>query len=307
MKWRKKHIVYSLIGLMVLINSCTTKRPTLQLLASKELQYPSASAVEFYNNRLYVFGDDARKMLILSATYSIIDSVPIADAGSYRVNKADKHDIESAMITIEDGKPHLLGVGSMSAPNRWNVIGYDLRAGLIYQAHLFDSNKRFKGIESTNIEGSCVAEPYIVFSNRANLSHPVNHLLFWNKHDSISAKQILLPVTKKLAGVSGLYYVKEKDLLFFTASEEESLNAISDGAIGESYLGWIENFSKKMKADKLKPDAFKNLSEVDSTFNRQKIESVCVEAVNGNSMLLHLVADNDDGKSVIFKMSLTWD
>jgi hypothetical protein len=287
-----------------LINNCTDKKTSLQLIHSTEINFPSASAIEFYNNSLYVFGDDARNILVLSPAYSIIDSVAIADPGSYRISKEGKHDIESAMIVIDNGKPHLFGVGSMSTNKRWNVIGYDLKAGAVYHTHFFDFTRHFTGIEQINIEGSCVVDSFIIFSNRANLSHSDNHLLFWNRHDSISVTILRLPMTGKIAGVSGLYYIKEKDMLLFTASEEETVNAVDDGEIGESYLGWIENFSKKINQAELKTDRFLKLSEVDAAFSKQKIESVCVEKINSDEMIIHLVADNDNGKSKLFKMKL---
>jgi len=304
MKYGKRFAIYSLIGLIALTSSCARKKHHLQILHSTEINFPSASAIEFYNNRLYVFGDDARNMLILSPTYSLLDSVAIADPGSHRMSKNEKHDIESAMIYNIDEKPHLLGIGSMSASKRWGVVGFDLKAGTVYHSRFFDTTKRFAGIEVINIEGSCVAEPYIIFSNRANLANPVNHFLFWNKLDSIGIKVLVLPSTGKLAGVSGLHFLKEKDLLLFTASEEETASAIDDGAIGESYLGWIENFSDKLNNSELKPDRILKLSDVDKIFIKQKIESVCVEKATTGEIFIHLVADNDDGKSRFFKLKL---
>lgn len=294
------------VTLILLTSSCQHDKDQLQLLHSTEINFSSASAIEFYNDRLYVFGDDAKNLLILRPTYSIIDSVSIADSGSYRISKDEKHDIESAMIINHNGNPHLFGVGSMSTDKRWGVIGHDLKAGTFYHASFFEISKRFAGIEMINIEGSCVVDSLIIFSNRANLSNPVNHLLFWNKLDSIGPKVLRLPTTEKLAGVSGLYYVKEKDLLLFTASEEETINAVDDGIIGESYLGWIEHFAQKMNHAELKADTFLKLSEVDAAFAKQKIESVCVEKIEGKEMILHLVADNDNGRSKLFKVKLTF-
>ena len=104
--------------------------------------------------------------------------------------------------------------------------------------------------------------------------------------------------------MSGLFYVKSKDVLLLTSSEEETENAVSDGSIGESYLGIIYDFSKKMNDVELRPDQLIKLSGVDKAFIKQKVESVCVEKEESNELILHLVSDNDNGRSKIFKIRL---
>ena len=91
-------------------------------------------------------------------------------------------------------------------------------------------------------------------------------------------------------------------MLLLTASEEETKDAINDGMIGESYLGIIKRFSKRLNDTTLKPDQFIKLSDIHPEFSRQKIESVCAEKPGTDELILHLVADNDNGKSRIFKM-----
>ena len=93
-------------------------------------------------------------------------------------------------------------------------------------------------------------------------------------------------------------------MLLFTASEEDTPNAMEDGAIHDSYIGWIKNFSKKMNAKNIYPDQMINLSTVNTIFKKRKIESVCVERMNNTAAILHLAADNDNGKSQLFKMKL---
>lgn len=284
--------------------SCSRQQAPFQLLSTKELNFPSASAIEFYGDKLYVFGDDAPYLLVLSPDYEVIDSVFFWAKLNSRIPKDVKHDIESAMIRMEEGQPVLYGIGSMSTAKRWGAWAYYLQADAFKDVTFFEPGKAFPSVQALNIEGSCVVGRTTVFCNRANLSAPLNHLIFLEEKSSAVVKPITLPHDKIVAGISGLFYVEEKDLLLFTASEEETASTTADGAIGESYLGWIENFSAKMQSNHFQPDKYIKLSEIDSAFVKQKIESVCVEKEESNSLRLHLTADNDNGTSRLFKLKM---
>ena len=52
----------------------------------------------------------------------------------------------------------------------------------------------------------------------------------------------------------------------------------------------------------LQPDELVNLAEMHTAFQNEKIESVAVESA-GRDLILHLVADNDNGTSTLFKLS----
>ena len=304
MKYRKKCIIYSLLaGLIVLTERCSSKSPDIQLLESKEINFPSASAIEYVKDKLYIFGDDAPYLLILSTNYEVIDTIWYWPERVERISKSDKPDIESATFIIKDGYPVLLGIGSMSDEKRWSVLSLEIDSNKLSQISFFKVGAGFPKVKEINIEGSSTIGNTIILANRANLNNDVNYLLFWQRCLPV-AKEIRLPKTKIVAGISGLYYLKEKDLLLLTASEEATENAITDGEIGESYLGWINNFSKRMKEALLKPDEFINLGESNIALRKQKIESVCVERKVGERHILHLVADNDNGSSRIFKLAL---
>lgn len=287
-----------------MINSCTGKAPILQLLDTKRLSIPSASAIEFYNNKLYVFGDDATYLLVLSPDYQTSDTAHYLPQSVGRLPKETKPDIESATLMMKNGQTTLLGFGSMSAKNRWGAVNFFLNDLSFTKEFPFDTTKGFPGIDEINIEGSCLLGNTIILSNRANLSHKLNQLLFIDDRNMITIKPLLLPDTGTVQGVSGLYYLKEIDVLFFTTSEEATFSAVDDGAIGESRIGWINSFSKKLNVDSLAPDKVLKLSDFHTAFLKQKIESLCVEKMEGENIILHLVADNDTGESKIFKLAV---
>lgn len=283
-------------------SSCHQQKPELQLLATKDVDFPSASAIEFHHNTLYVFGDDAAYLLHLTTDYKVIDSVFFWKRQNGRISKTDKHDIESAFIANSDGKSVLYGIGSMSNDDRKRAFAFDLQNGTFRDTSFFPQGIDLPSIGPLNLEGSCVVNQTTIFVNRANLSNPVNHFLFLNGEKQIRIGKLVLPEHKIVSGVSGLYYLKEKDLLLFTASEEETSSTILDGTIGDSYIGWIQNFSNKINNQEFKPDHFINLGAVNAVFGKQKIESVCVERAEGNRLTLHLAADNDNGTSRFFKL-----
>ena len=72
--------------------------------------------------------------------------------------------------------------------------------------------------------------------------------------------------SQTVIGVSGLYYHHETDIMFFSASEEDTPSATQDGTINDSYLGWILNFSDKMDDKSVKPNQMIKLTPVDKRF-----------------------------------------
>ncbi len=284
-------------------NSCT-EQPSLQLIDSRTLDFPSASGIEYYGGNLYLVGDNAPYFLVLSSSFQPIRKIAYWPDTTAVISKEEKPDIESALLTEKNGKPMLLGIGSLSSENRWPVFEWTIGEDSVKKKRLFPKAISFKGIKEINIEGSTRFREGLLFCNRGNLTTKMNHLIFWNGPEGFSVKEMRLPQTKSTAGLSGLYYIREKDLLLFTASEEATFNATEDGKIGESYLGWIHDFSARSKEAVLQASGLLQLSAFAPEFKGQKIEGVCAEIVKDNRYRLYLVADNDNGKSGIFKVDL---
>jgi len=166
------------------------------------------------------------------------------------------------------------------------------------------------GIKETNIEGSTIAKKWLVASNRANLSQKKNELILVKANRALNQNatwkkiEVVLTQEEDVIGISGLEYWKKNDILLFTASTEATTSANLDGEIGDSYIGIINNFSRQLKQSVIKADTLLNISK---SFNlhKQKIESICIEQHDSSSAILHLVADNDDGRSLIYKVRLT--
>jgi hypothetical protein len=310
MKYSIKFISFSLLaGLTISTSSCREPEPQLKFLQSKILiDFPSASAIAFSDNRFYVFGDDAPFFLILDSQYRTFDTIHFSQDTTARLSKKEKPDIESAMIIPNDAGKYLHALGSLSTPERKTAYSIPLSNPRQWMQQEFTTlAQKLSMLPELNIEGMTEVRSRLVLSNRANNTNRVNKLLVFDSslnHFSGAPDPKIIDLSmerKKVVGISDLFYLEEDDLLFFTASEEETANAIDDGLIGESYFGWISDFSKKLQMSSISPNQMINLSEVNRIFSGQKIEGLHVKKHN-SSYTLHLVSDNDKGLSRLYKL-----
>lgn len=301
--------------------------------------FPSASAVEYFDGRLYLIGDDATCILVLDKDYQFIESIPIADAPGKRIAKAEKPDFEASALITWKGQTYLLASGSLATEKRCQLLLVPLQAEVpgsdqplppmngpaIAAAKLSANLQRINyppafipqllatGIHELNIEGATLIGNTLLLSNRGNDAFPVNQLIliangFWEEEQvplfSVLPLTLGTP-TPVFAGVSELCYVAEKDLLLCTLSSEATTNAYDDGAIGDSYIGWIVDISQKLAQPSLVIEGWVNLAAADPAFKMEKIEGICVEGIREDHLVLHLVSDNDGGESRLFKVALT--
>ena len=289
--------------------------------------YPSASSIEYYDGKLCLMGDDATKLLVLDTNLNVVDSIPIIPYSENRIPKDIKPDLEAS--ALDGDNLFLFGSGSLSpyrnfawkhnlktpASDGWTVYpplsalqdndGVDLEP-------LFLKIKEL-GIEQINIEGACFVAGRLLFANRGNKGYPHNHLIitdekFLNNDSSFQVSVIPFAAQKDIAsfkGISGLCYAEESDQLIMTVSTEDTKNSYEDGTIGKSYLWIINNISTRIADRALGSKRVIDLEYIDSRFKGQKIESATVIKETDRLIYLALVADNDDGSSTVFKMSIT--
>lgn len=282
-------------------------------------QFPSGSAINYQNGKLYLVGDDANRVLILTTDYREIGSVKLFDYPEKRIPKKDKPDLEAAAFLPVEGIEHFLIVGSGSKELR-KIIRLiplvndtlDVASSKTITIANFITRVQQLGIEEINFEGLTIFNNKILISNRGNLKNNTNHLIFtttdfWNHQEEADIRLTSLqipPLQDSIVGVSDLHYEKSLDLLLITLSSEATNNAYDDGAIGNSYLGWIKDFSTKANEKTLILDKVICLPEVSPEFEKEKIEGVCVERIEKDAMILHLIADNDAGESKIFRVQV---
>src|SRR5262245_53850430 len=104
-------VFYIITFLLIFSCSNKTNMPGVQI---KKLDYPSASAVEYYDDRIYIMGDDAPNMIVLDTAFNIIDSVSIVLHPGKRIPKSIKPDLEASALYFANNEPSIFLFGSGS-------------------------------------------------------------------------------------------------------------------------------------------------------------------------------------------------
>lgn len=272
--------------------------------------YPSGSAINYHDGLLYIIGDDANQLLVLDSNYNEINTVALFHYAEKRIPKAQKPDLETAVIITAGGQKSLLALGSAATKERETGVLLPLTVNNNQPRYISCASfvKRLWQIPEINIEGAAIAGNCFLLANRGNESHPVNQLIitttdFWERQEDapISVSKLVNPFPLTgFAGVSELCYVEQEDVLLVLFSSEATGNAYDDGVIGDSYLGWITHISRKLHDADIQLDGIVNLSDLDPAFKGEKMEGICLATVKDNEWYLHLVADNDQGASRLF-------
>lgn len=277
--------------------------------------YPSASGIEYFNNKIYIIGDDANNLLVLDSNLNAIDSIPLYSFSGKRIPKAVKPDLESIAL-LPDKKILLSGSGSW-APQRniaWLIDPATKEKDSI-RLDTFYKRLSLYGIKELNIEGIASVPGGVILCNRGNKGYTKNQLIFTKKNfwQQQSQTEIITAFfgsntdSTVFNGVSGLGYSAKNDLLICTVSTEDTRNSIEDGAIGKSYLWIVNNISAKKRWKAINPDKIIDLEKMDVRFKGQKIESVCIMKETKKLLYLLLAADNDNGSSTLFKLVVSKD
>jgi hypothetical protein len=308
-------IYYCTLTILIIVSCRETDTAQSSSLQIKKLNYPSASAAEYYDGKLYILGDDAPNMIVLDTLFNTVDSATIVLHSGTRIPKDIKPDLEASAIYAANNETLIFFFGSGSLdPYRNSAWKYNLTAKTKENVYLQSLYARIKqaGIEQINIEGAAWVAGKLLLVNRGNKGYPYNQLIsidesFLRNDSSYKVAVIPFDIQKDTAsfkGISGLAYAKQSDRLIMTVSTEDTRNAYDDGTIGKSYLWIIDNISAKLVPGTITPDRILDLEAIDSRFKSQKIESATVIEEAKDFVRLVLVADNDDGSSTVFKMNV---
>lgn len=279
--------------------------------------FPSGSGIEFFEDRLYLAGDDARELLVINKRWKEKERITLFNSAKDRIPKKQKADLEATALVFLENTPHLLVMGSGSLEPRNKAILMNLQSKELHYIDIsvFYSRLQNSGLTDINIEGATLTNNYLVLANRGNKKNPSNHLivtdtLFWQHQETadIQLHQVNFDKYEGTIGLSGLTYSSHHEQLLFTTSMEDTDNSYDDGEIGKSYLGMIDNIDRKLGRphEHLKVTELIDLPATDKRFKNQKIESLCIQSEKDYSMKMHMVADNDTGKSHLFKIQLKW-
>ena len=306
---------YSIVLVMLMSCNPDNSRKTSNMFAeferSEELKdYPSGSTISFYQDKLYLMGDDASSLLILGKDFKVQEKIPFFPGDAGRIQKAQKADIESSEWIMNDNeaKHWLFGSGS-SSPQRDSAFRFDPETKSVERIDLstFYNKLRHSEIRDLNIEGTAMVKNSLLFGSRGNLTNKQNYFI-QTSLAALSGEGSPRVVALNLPdgmGISGMSYLADLDILLLTTSTENTASAYDDGEIGESCLGVIYHFSDKLSGSSIGTDDWIVLSELDAVFKGQKIESICTSGVqNDGRVSAVLVSDDDKGTTRLFSLKL---
>ncbi|WP_207534074.1 DUF6929 family protein [Desertivirga arenae] len=310
--------IFSFIIVLLILISCNRgpsverlKAITGTLLKVEDINYPSGSSLTFDQDSLYLMGDDARELLILDTAFTVKKSIVLFPGKSSRQRKSFKADIEAGDFLQSENKKELFLISSGSvSPYRDTLFKFNLRSRKFDKTSLLPlySIITKKGVAEVNIEGAAFVKNYLFLANRSNLSQKRNYLIRLENKISLTSQQpikvIPLALTDSTLGISGLDYYRKKDMMFITLSSEATASASADGKIGNGALAIITDISKKADSDSLSINGFLPFTAIDPVFKNIKIESVAVGGRVKGGFIIYLVADNDDGRSILYKVRL---
>ncbi len=278
--------------------------------------YPSGSGIEFYDDKIYIIGDDSRDLLIMNKKWNKPTLISLFDASDKKTPKSVKSELEAMTVLSVDKKPHLLLISSGATEKRTKAVLLNLKTNAVNWIDLSVFYNRIKaaGIAELNIEGIAEVYDYLVLVNRGTAAKPVNHLIitkadFLKNQEKASLQVVLIDFENVGAdlklGVSGLRYSDKHEDLFVTISEEIEPDA--DKPV-KSYLGVIENLYRKIGREKgkIKVNHLIDLTKADQQFTGYTIESACIQSQKDHSVKLQLVGDDAQGKTFLFKVGLDW-
>lgn len=283
----------------------------INFLRNKIIDYPSSSALEYRNGISYLIGDDVNHILMLDDDWNVIGRLQLFEYDGLRIPKPEKPDLECA--TIIGDMLYVVGSGSVS-PQRDVAFWVNLAEEKIKKISTTAFYSIFRDrnlIAAMNIEGFTDCKDKLLLFNRGN-TQEANQLIITDH--KILKKQFpdrfkVMPVTiGKLKGtnlgISGACYDAVNDVVLLSASAENTSNAYDDGEIIGSVIGVAYNAYQKLSDAEFSVDEWIELESVHPKFNKQKVESICISQQYDKSYTCTLVADNDDGKSVLFEVEI---
>ena len=291
---------------------------------------PSASGMEIIGNRVYVIGDDSPWLYVLDlASLKQVGRIRLFesdDFGSGRIPKPLKPDLECLTLLDIAGGHHLAAFGSGSAPNR--ARGYVIRIPAASQEaaqvrpyslqelyRALQAEPELLGDEVLNLEAAAVTTDQVLLFQRAartgpNLLLAFNKVEFWayltHSREALPAYQAIpfqLPALEGSAAHFSGAVVHDKQL-FFTASVENTTDAILDGEVMGSFIGWIDLAALQPDAGPLRPHTALVLNKKGEPY-KGKVESlVILNSRRPHTFRAQAITDNDQGQSELLELEL---
>jgi hypothetical protein len=282
----------------------------IELLDFKELESPiSYSGIEFYDDKVYLIGADAKDVLELNKKWSKQQLIPLLDVKDDKSKAPATAKLESMTRIAIDKKPQLLFMGSGQDPTSHQalILNIKTKATTWLDLSLFYNRVIKAGVGELNIEGIALIYDYLVLVNRGTTNQLiVTKPNFWKQQEEapIQILDIDFGLENKNLSVTGLAYSDNHEDLFITTTSSEKPGS----SAGKSYLGIIENLYRKIgrEKNKIKVNQLIDLNTFDKGFKGYKMASVCIQSEKDHSIKLQMVGNGEKGKTFLFKVFAGW-
>jgi hypothetical protein len=316
----KSHFYAIIVGL-ILFTSCDSEKKMKITIESTILlkQIPSASGIEFIDDKFWVVGDNSPWLFELNQDFFIQNKYPIFSLNEVRNNilpKNKKHDFEASTSIIWQNDSALFVFGSGSKLEQRNY-GRLIQFGLEPSVTEFDlidfysliKEKAKLDEDEFNLEAAAVLEDKLYLFNRGNnkiISMKINDFIEFIKKENNNLKlkvnNIDLPSIEGVqAGFSGATTDVLNGNLIFTASVENTSDWVKDGAVLGSYIGVIE-------IDKLQDHYIPLYSLLSKNGEPAllKVESIAVVSSENKTLNCVMVTDSDGGNSELLNITIEY-
>ncbi|OKL42139.1 DUF6929 family protein [Pontibacter flavimaris] len=289
-------------------------------------ELPSASGLAHVPGAFFVLGDDSPFLYQLNEKYELVQRYPLFDTTGVvkgRIPKDVKPDLESmALFTYgRDELLLLLGSGASAARTK----GYLVNLSDKMQVQELDLSRFYTFLRQVlrleregqlNLEGLAMDEVYVYLLQRP-LGAGTNTLLRFEadafkdfilgrgEMPAVALYHFALPQLGQVrAGFSGASSLEGK--LFFTASVEDTPNAIEDGEVHGSFIGAIDLKALPYASDAANPLPVPvvQLTNEDGSPYRGKAESLVVLKGEERTYKVVVVSDDDKGHSELLEVQL---
>lgn len=309
------------LAILLVVSSCNSKEMNFEISEQRELVgIASASGIEVTGEDIYVVGDNTPWLFKLNRKMELVEKIQLFPQKSFSdsiIEKLQKPDLEALTSVDKVGeKLYAFGSGSKS-PERDILVEINLILSASGEtseyslADFYQSLRKQANLTPAefNIEAAVIFDDFIFLFNRGKnvifkFSLPEFQNYLFEDRDIPEAEifKIHLPeINGIISGFSGATIDREKEMILFTSTVEDTDNWIDDGEILGSFIGVIK---LEDLVDQLTPQSFAIVR--DETYLRIKVESIAVFSESAKDKLdLILVTDSDGGKSEFVRGVLT--
>ena len=316
----KSHFYATFVGL-ILFTSCVSENKMKITIESRKLleQIPSASGIEFMDNKFWIVGDNSPWLFELNQDLFIQNKYAIYSMKELEndiLPKNKKHDFEAftSIIWEKDSALFIFGSGSkLEQRNYGRLIQFGLEPSVTefdlvdFYGLIKDEAKLDK--DEFNLEAAAIIEDKLYLLNRGDnkvISMKTDDFIAFiqtNKEKlKIKVSNIDLPsIDGVQAGFSGAAADVVNGNIVFTASVENTSDWVNDGAVLGSFIGVIE-------LDKLQEHYVPQFSMLSKNGEAEllKVESIAVVSSVNKTLKCVVVTDSDGGNSELLKITIEY-